>query len=86
MLDYSTFSKPKRSCHPLSHDRAANFFSLLQKDSSSVDSNVLLDRHKKLVERYRKSITRVQDEGIENELKNLKDYKNDVLMLYNLKL
>ena len=86
MLDYSTFSKRRRSCHPFSLDRVANVFSLLQKDASSVDSNVLLDRHKNLVERYRKSITRVQDEGIENELKNLKDYRNDVLMLYNLKL
>ncbi len=55
----------------------------MQKNSSSID---LLDRNKKLIERYRTSITRVQDEGIENELKNLKDYKNDVLMLYNLKL
>lgn len=32
------------------------------------------------------SITRVQDDGVENELKNLEDYKNDVLALYNLKL
>ncbi len=52
-----------------------NVILYFQKDPSSL-----------IVERYRKSITRVQDEGIENELKNLKDYKNDVLMLYNLKL
>lgn len=41
---------------------------------------------KQLIERYRTSITRIQDDGNENESKNLTDYKNDVLTLYNLKL
>ncbi|CAF3568377.1 unnamed protein product [Adineta steineri] len=69
-----------------SRDRLLDILKAHEKDPSSVNSKSVLDRNKKLVERYRKSISRVQDEGVENELKNLKDYKNDVLMLYNLKL
>jgi len=66
-----------------SRTRLLDILKASEKNSSSID---LIDRNKKLIERYRTSITRVQDEGVENELKNLKDYKNDVLMLYNLKL
>lgn len=51
-----------------------------------MNAQSLLDQNKKLVERYRQSITRVQDEGVEYELKNLEDYRDDVLTLYNLKL
>jgi hypothetical protein len=58
----------------------------LQKDPSSADSKSILDQNQKLIERSRTSITRIQDESVKNELKNLNDYKNDVLMLYNLKL
>lgn len=51
-----------------------------QKDASTKQNR------EKIVEQYRSSISRVQDEGLENELNNLKDYRDNVLALYNLKL
>ncbi|CAF1170997.1 unnamed protein product [Adineta ricciae] len=69
-----------------SRTRLLDILRASEKDPSSVNAQSLLDQNKKLVERYRQSITRVQDEGVEYELKNLEDYRDDVLTLYNLKL
>lgn len=60
--------------------RFSILFLFLKKTSSASKDQ------KQLIERYRTSITRIQDDGNENESKNLTDYKNDVLTLYNLKL
>ncbi|CAF4096168.1 unnamed protein product, partial [Rotaria magnacalcarata] len=67
-----------------SRTRLLDILKASEKDPSSVDSNSVLDHNKKLVERYRASITRVQDEGVENELKNLNDYKNDINLFMSL--
>ncbi|CAF2632217.1 unnamed protein product [Rotaria sp. Silwood2] len=63
-----------------SRTRLLDILKVAEKDPSSVDSKSVLEHNKKLVERYRTSITRVQDEGVENELKNLTDYKNDIIV------
>lgn len=66
-----------------SPSRARLFDILKAKDKAA--SSTTTDREK-IVEQYRSSISRVQDEGLENELENLKDYRDNVLSLYNLKL
>lgn len=60
---------------------SSKFCFFFQKDASTTAAN-----REKIVEQYRSSISRVQDEGLENELDNLKDYRDNVLSLYNLKL
>ncbi|CAF3473761.1 unnamed protein product [Rotaria sp. Silwood1] len=63
-----------------SRTRLLDILKASEKNASSVDSKSIVEQNKKLVERYRTSITRVQDEGVENELKNLTDYKNDIIV------